>query len=397
MLIGIVGKPNVGKSTFFCAATLAPAEIADYPFTTIKPNKGVAYLRTRCPHLDLGQPCNPRNSLCEKGVRLVPVELIDVAGLVPDAWQGKGLGNQFLDDLRQADALIHVVDSSGSTDAEGVPVAAHTHDPMKDVKFLEDEMDHWIKGILDKGWEKAAKQAHLEGEKVGELIYNKMTGLGMSMHHILAALREANLPEAPDAWTQDDLMKIASLLRKYSKPMIVALNKADVATDETLQRMAHIEHYMSIPTCAQSELALRRAAKAQLIGYLPGDEQIKIADPAKLNPAQKKGIDYIQSHVMAKFKGTGVQQSLETAAFKMLDLIPVYPVEDEHRWTDKSGNILPDTHLVKRGATARDLAYKIHTDLGENFIRAVNARTKRIVGADYVLQEGDVITIISKK
>ncbi|MCU0861138.1 MAG: redox-regulated ATPase YchF [Methanomassiliicoccales archaeon] len=397
MLIGIVGKPNVGKSTFFSAATLAPAEIADYPFTTIKPNKGVAYLRTRCPHLDLGHPCNPRNSACENGVRLVPVELLDVAGLVPDAWQGKGLGNQFLDDLRQADALIHVVDASGSTNSEGVPVPAHSHDPLVDVRFLESEVDHWIKGILDKGWEKAARQAHLEGGKIEEVIYSKLTGLGISMNHIHAAIREASLPESVVAWKDDEMMRLSSTLRKHSKPMLLSLNKADVAEEATIGRLSHLDGYVSVPTCAQSELALRRAAKGGMVQYLPGDADFKIMDPAKLSPPQKKGLDYIQAHVMTKFKGTGVQQCLENAAFTMLDLIPVYPVEDEHKWTDKQGNVLPDTHLVKRGSTARDLAYKIHTDLGDNFIRAINCRTQRVVGHDYVLQPGDVMTIITKK
>jgi hypothetical protein len=397
MLIGIVGKPNVGKSTFFSAATLAPAEIADYPFTTIKPNRGVAYLRTKCPHVELGVPCHPRNSLCENGVRLVPVELLDVAGLVPDAWQGKGLGNQFLDDLRQADALIHVVDSSGCTDSEGCPVLTNSHDPMIDVKFLENEIDHWIMGILNVGWEKAARQAFLEGMKIEEVIHKRLTGLGVSMHHVNAALRETGLPESVMNWKDSELLKLSSIIRRYSKPLMISLNKADIANDETLQRLAHIDHYLTVPTCAQSELALRKAAKGNMVDYLPGTPEFKVKDPAKLNPAQKKALDYIQTHVMAKFKGTGVQQCLENAAFNMLDLIPVYPVEDEHRWTDKAGNVLPDTHLVKRGATARDLAYKIHTDLGDNFIRAINCRTQRIVGHDYVLQHSDVITIITKK
>ncbi len=397
MLIGIVGKPNVGKSTFFSAATLAPAEIANYPFTTIKPNKGVAYLRTRCPHLDLGVPCNPRNSLCENGTRLVPVELLDVAGLVPDAWQGKGLGNQFLDDLRQADALIHVVDVSGATDSEGNAVPAGSHDPAMDVQFLEREIDHWIKGIIDKGWDKSARQAHLEGLKAEEVIHSRLTGLSVSINSIHAALRDAALPESIMEWKDEDLMRLCASIRKISKPLMVALNKADVAKDEMLGRLTSSKEYMSVPTCAQSELALRRAAKSGVVEYIPGSKEFKIKDQSKLNPAQKQGLDYIQTHVIARFGGTGVQQCLENAAYNMLDLIPVYPVEDENKWTDKAGNVLPDTHLVKKGSTARDLAYKIHTDLGENFIRAINCRTHRVVGHDYVLQPSDVITIITKK
>jgi ribosome-binding ATPase YchF (GTP1/OBG family) len=161
--------------------------------------------------------------------------------------------------------------------------------------------------------------------------------------------------------------------------------------------MAKTPHYLAVATCAQSELALRKAAKAGMVDYLPGSQEFKVKEPAKLNPAQKKGLDYIQTHVMSRLKGTGVQQILENAAFEMLDLIPVYPVEDDHKWTDKKGNVLPDTHLVKKGSTAKDLAYKIHTDLGDNFIRAMNCRTQRIVGADYVLHPSDVITIITKK
>ena len=122
MEIGVVGKPNVGKSTFFNACSLGNAEVAAYPFTTIKPNRAVAAVRTRCVCRELGVEDNPRNSRCVGGERFVPIEVIDVAGLVPKAHEGRGLGNQFLDELRRASVLIHVVDTAGATDAEGVVV-----------------------------------------------------------------------------------------------------------------------------------------------------------------------------------------------------------------------------------------------------------------------------------
>jgi ribosome-binding ATPase YchF (GTP1/OBG family) len=398
MQIGIVGKPNVGKSTFFSAATLATAEIADYPFTTIKPNRGVAFVRGKCPHKEFDTKCDPKNSACEDGVRLVPVELLDVAGLVPDAWKGKGLGNQFLDDLRQADALIHVVDASGGTDSDGNKVPVGTRDPMLDVEFLEKEIAYWIKGILDKGFIKTARQAHLDGVKIEKKIHERLTGLGVSEGQVITALKEAGLPDPnPMNWNEEDLFRIADSVRRFSKPMMIALNKADIASDDMLKKMMNAKGYITIPTCSESELGLKRASKAGLVKYLPGDTDFSINDPAKLNENQKKALGYFSKIMKRCGGGTGVQACLEKAAFQLLDLIIVYPVEDENKLTDHDGNVLPDAYLVKRGSTARDMAFKIHTDLGQNFIRGINARTHRTVGHDYVLQDGDIMSIVTRK
>jgi len=393
--LGVVGKPNVGKSTFFAAATLVPVPIANYPFTTIEANRGVAYVRKPCPHTELGVACKPNNAPCWGGTRLIPVELLDVAGLVPKAHEGRGLGNKFLDDLRQANALVHVVDATGGTDFEGNAVPPGSHDPLDDVRFLEDELAHWIAGILARNWEKEARRADLEEVPPEKVVFGRLTGLGFTEMQVHNAVRETALDPKMARWTSDDLLRLARTLQHRGKPMILAANKADLVSRDRLERLSHADGYQTVPTSAEYELALRRAASAGLIGYEPGGSSFQILLPEKLSPAQEKGLAKIQ--VFLRERGsTGVQACIEEAIFKLLDLIVVYPVEDEHHWTDKSGNVLPDAFLVPRGSTAVDVAFKVHTDLGNHFIRAINARTKMVVGRDHPVQDGDVIKIVAK-
>ena len=395
MQIGIVGKPNVGKSTFFGAATMAPVEIANYPFTTIAANKGVGYVRSKCPCKELGVKCTPHNSGCVDGIRMIPVELLDVAGLVPDAWQGKGLGNQFLDDLRQADALINVIDVSGSTNIEGIPGKPGENDPREDIEFLRREIDLWIREILKDGFGKMARTAKMTGAKPESLIYERLAGLKITEAQVKKALLEINPPADPTKWDDEMMLKIAMKVREYGKPMIVAMNKADIAPDGNVELVQSIND-MNVVTMAETELALKKAAEKGVVDYVPGDKSFTVKEGVNLNEPQKKALDYMKEN-MDKYGGTGVQACLEKAAFEMLDLITVYPVEDENKYTDHFGRVLPDAYLLPRGSTARDLAYKVHTELGEKFIRAVNAKTKRTVGADYVLLDGDVIRIVANK
>jgi len=397
MQLGIVGKPNVGKSTFFNAATDAHAAIANYPFTTIDANRGVMFIRAPCPCKEFNLHCTPHNSKCSDGVRFVPIEALDVAGLVPDAHKGRGLGNKFLDDLRQADAFIHIVDASGSTDAEGNPRQVGSYDPLNDVDFLEKEITYWLLGIIKDGWERLAKQCELEEKKIEKVLAERLTGLGIKEDHIINAMRKENMkPERPSKWTDDELLKLADYVRHVSKPMIIAFNKSDKAPDEFMKKADGLREkgYIVVPTSAEAELALTNAMKKEIIKYTPGESTFTLLKPDALGEKQRQALEYIQTHVLTKYGSTGVQKCID-AAVHMLKLIVVYPVEDPIHLTDKQGRVLPDAYLVPEGITAKDLAFKVHTDLGKNFIRAIDARTHRVIGADHPLKNNDVVSIVA--
>jgi ribosome-binding ATPase YchF (GTP1/OBG family) len=389
MTIGLAGKPNAGKSTFFKAATLANVEIANYPFTTISANHGVTYVRAECPCIDKEKRCGK----CLDGVRLVPINIIDVAGLVPDACKGRGLGNTFLDELRQAQAIIHVVDASGGTDAEGNPVEIGDHDPLEDVAFLNREITMWLYGILERNWAKLARKIQAEGLKLEAVIAEQLAGAGINESDVNAALIETGLARLDQVkWSEEDMIRLCDTMREISKPLIIAANKADIAPRENLDKLKDLNRIV-VPTSAAAELALKSAAKSGIIRYIPGDRNFDVLT-ADITKGQKKGLEAIQK-VIEMFGSTGVQECINRTVFELLDLIVVYPVEDEGKWSDKNGNILPDAYLMKRGSTCHDLAYQIHTEIGDRFLYAVDARTRLRLGEKHEMRNGDVIKIVS--
>jgi ribosome-binding ATPase YchF (GTP1/OBG family) len=388
--LGIAGKPNSGKSTFFKAATLVDVEIANYPFTTIDANHGVSYVRTACPCQELG--ISGGCGKCKDEARFVAIELIDVAGLVPDAHLGKGLGNEFLDALRVAEGVIHVLDAAGSTDAEGNPVGIGNHDPTSDVKFLEHEISMWLYGILKRNWEKLMRGYKAVGGKPEQIIYEQLGGAGVSDASVRRALAEMRTD--PGGWEKEDLERFARLLRKYSKPMILAANKTDIAPREFVDRLLSLKDEVVIPVSGAAEIALRMAEKAGLIKYRPGDSDFQIS--GELSRPQRAGLEKIRT-LMIQFGSTGVQECINRAVFDLLDYIVVYPVEDENKFADRKGVVLPDAYLMKRGSGVRDLAYRVHSDIGESFLFAIDAKTKMRLGEKHVLKDGDVIKIVSTK
>ena len=391
MQIGLLGKANVGKSTFFSAATETPVPTGNFPFTTIEPNVGVAYVKTDCACKHFG--IKHEIPLCVNGTRFIPVKLIDIAGLVPGAHEGKGLGNQFLDDARQAEVLIHVVDISGSTDIQGQPVQVGSHDPLEDVEFVISEFDQWFKQILEREWQKLSKEIEQKTVQLVDGIAKRFSGLGIKDYEVQKVLQSTGLlTKKPTEWNANDLSTFVKELRKNTKPILIAANKADLCKD--LKLIEKIKDEKVIPCSAETELLLRKASKSGLVDYVPGSNNFSLKENIEISSQQKKALDVVHT-VFSKIETTGIQKTLNSAVFDVLKTIVVYPVEDETKFCNKDGVVFPDAKLLVDGSTAKDLAAIIHADIAKGFLHAIDCKTKQRIGAEHKLKNGDVVKIVS--
>lgn len=388
--IGLVGKPNVGKSTIFSAITKTQAEIGNYPFTTVKPNLGVTFIDHICPETEIGHPCNPREGTCRNGIRMIPVEVIDVPGLIPGASEGKGMGNEFLDNIRDVDAIIHVYDASGKTTADGNPSETFV-DPAEELKFIRDELVNWVASRLARDWEKFSRKADSTAERIEAKLMPKVGTFGLKERDIETILLKEAFPGKLSIWTDDDFRGFASAIFNYVKPVVHVGNKSDELSTQEMSRLAGITDNNFLVS-GLYEMALGRAF---------GSGLIKSTDvPVNINPDLKDAQKDALARINALF-GSGIPvrigRVVSDIVYRLLHYIVVFPVYDEGKWCDREGNVLPDAFLVREGNTALDLAFSIHTEIGEGFIRAINGRTKMVVGKDYELKDGDVVKIVTRR
>ncbi|MFX1480199.1 MAG: YchF-related putative GTPase [Promethearchaeota archaeon] len=401
LTIGIVGKPSSGKTTFLNATCLTNAKVSELPFTTIEPNKGVAYVKTNCVCKDLEVEDNPKNSICIEGFRFIPINMLDVAGLVPDAHKGKGLGNKFLNDLIKADVLLHITDISGSLDKSGNIVSMGINDPYEDILFLENEINLWFKDIIEReDWSKFTKGMRTEKKKIVDALYERLSGMKITKNQIIQSLQETNLiGKNPSTWEDLDILIFSETLRKISKPILIVANKIDKEISEkNLIDLKKKYNGNVIPCSALAEQVLRNYHEKRIIEYIPGSVDYKIIDKSKLTKKEIDMLSKIKQKILIPYGSTGVQNVLNFASKNIANQICVYPVSDINTYSDNKNNILPDAFLIEKGTRLKDFVReKIHSDFANNFMFGIDAKTKKRLGENYELKDKDVIKIVTSR
>ncbi|HET6799787.1 MAG TPA: redox-regulated ATPase YchF [Nitrososphaeraceae archaeon] len=397
--IGLIGKTNTGKTTFFNSATLATADISNYPFTTKQPTIGNANAVTLCVHKELNLQDNPKNSRCIDGWRFIPVELVDLPGLIKGAWEGKGLGNKFLSVAAQSDALLHIVDVSGSIDAAGRIAEPGSGDPIADIGDIEEELVMWYLKLLEGNRDKISRAIN-SGIGMQSAIADVFRGIGVNEEHVKMALEENKLENHKfDELSTQESKDFSWSLRDISKPTLIVANKVDLpsATDNFKRMREQYNDMIIVPSSADAELTLRRAANRGLIRYSPGDERFDIKDQSILTDKQKWALNFIRKDILDEYMRTGIQFAINVAVFKLLRMNTVYPVAEASKLSDKSGNVLPDVYLMKSGSTVKDLAKEIHSELAKGLLYAVDIRDGLRLPINYEIKDRDILSIISAR
>jgi ribosome-binding ATPase len=397
--IGLIGKTNTGKTTFFNSATLSSAEISNYPFTTKQHAIGNAHAITLCVHKEFNLQDQPKNSRCIDGWRFIPIELVDLPGLIKGAWEGKGLGNQFLSIAAQSDALLHVVDVSGSIDSSGKIAEPGTGDPIADVADIEEELVMWYLKLLEANRDKISRAINTNMDTI-QAITEVFRGIGVREDHVQMALQANNLIEKRfDDFEPQESKDFCWTLRDVSKPTLIVANKVDLptATDNFRRVQEEYKDIIVIPASADAELTLRRAEHRGLIEYIPGDERFEIREQNVLNDKQKWALNFIRKDILGEYMRTGVQFAINVAVFKLLKMNAVYPVADTQKFADKHGNVLPDVYLMRAGSTVEDLAREIHSELAKGILYATDARDGLRLPVNYHLKDRDVLSIVSAR
>ncbi len=385
--IGILGKPNSGKSTLFSALTGTAAAIGNYPFTTINTDVGVSYIISRCPHTEINTPCSPNYGRCVNGKREIPIEIADVPGLIQGASQGKGMGNQFLDNISDMNAIVNLINPVGEDNKILSP-----EDIENAAIEIENEIFTWFASRVSRDWQRFAKKEDASDSSLDDKLLSKLSFFGISRNEIRILLSKESFSHTLIGWTDDDFMRISRSVFTHIKPIIRVVNKGDIIhdnriMDRILDRI--LENGYPIIS-ADYELSIWKALNNGII-----ESSDDLNGNNKANEPQKAALNKIS----ALFEGGKVirlSQLFSRIVYENLSHIVVYPVYDESKWTDKKGTVLPDTFLMSSKSTAEDLAFRVHSDIGEGFIRAIDGRTKMILGRNYELKDRDVIRIISK-